>query len=120
MSDPAELTGMALECSLSADGNEGSAKFTYEVTNAGDDPIDLQFSDGQEADLAVEDPDGNEVWRWSAGRMFAQMLQQKELGPGETATYEFEWENAAPGEYEATATLEATNADCDASAAFEV
>lgn len=111
---------MTLECSLSvAVGDDGMA-FTYAVTNGGDEPIDLQFSDTQEADLVVEDADGNEAWRWSAGRMFAQMLQQKDLGPGETATYEFEWENAGPGEYEATATLEATNADCDASATFEV
>ena len=120
MSDPAEPPDMTLECSLSVDVSEDRVEFTYDVTNADDEPIELQFSDAQETDLVVEDADGTEVWRWSAGRMFAQMLQQKEIGPGETATYEFEWDDPEPGEYEATATLEATNADCDASAAFGV
>jgi hypothetical protein len=120
MSDPTELPGMSLECSLSVTASQDGVEFTYDVTNADDEPIDLQFSDAQETDVIVEDPDGTEVWRWSAGRMFAQMLQQKEIGPGETVTYEFEWENPEPGEYEATATLKATNAECDASATFEV
>jgi len=120
MSDPGILPGMSLECSLSVTVSEDGVGFTYDVTNAGDEPIELQFSDAQETDLVVEDAHGTEVWRWSAGRMFAQMLQQKELGPAETATYEFEWDDPEPGEYEATATLAATNADCGASAAFEV
>lgn len=120
MSDGLILPGMSLDCSLSADAREDRVAFTFEVRNPGDDPSDLQFSDAQEADLAIADAAGTEVWRWSAGRMFAQMLQQKQLDPRETATYAFEWENPEPGEYEATATLEATNVDCEATTAFEV
>jgi hypothetical protein len=95
-------------------------EFTFTVENAGDDPIDLQFSDAQETDLAITDADGDEVWRWSVGRMFAQMLQQKTMAPGETTTYDFEWEDPTTGKYEATATLEATNVDCEASTSFDV
>jgi hypothetical protein len=120
MSGGGIVPGMTLDCSLSIDVRDDRVRFTYEVTNPDDEPIDLQFSDGQETDLAVETPDGTEVWRWSAGRMFAQMLQQKGIAPGETATYEFEWENPEPGEYEATATLAANNVDCEATTAFEV
>jgi len=120
MSGGGILTGKTLDCSLSIDVRDDRVAFTYEVTNPDDEPIDLQFSDGQESDLAIEDDHGTEVWRWSDGRMFAQMLQQKHLAPGETATYEFEWGNPDPGEYEATATLAANNADCEATTAFEV
>jgi hypothetical protein len=120
MSDPTELPGMSLECSLAATVSGDRIEFSYDVRNPDDEPIELQFSDAQESDLVVEDTDGTEVWRWSAGRMFAQMLQQKGIPPGGTLTYDFEWEPPESGKYEATATLEATNAECDASVAFEV
>ncbi|MFT4890061.1 MAG: hypothetical protein ACI9YT_000974 [Halobacteriales archaeon] len=120
MSDRRILPGMPLDGSLSAAARDDRVEFTFEVTNPDEDPIDLQFSDAQEADLAIADADGTEVWRWSVGRMFAQMLQRKQLDPDETATYGFEWENPEPGEYEARATLEASNADCEATTAFTV
>jgi len=120
MSDGLILPDMSLDCSLSVDTRDDRVEFTFEVRNPGDEPSDLQFSDAQEADLAIADAAGTEVWRWSAGRMFAQMLQQKQLDPGATATYAFEWEDPEPGEYEATAVLASTNADCEATTAFEV
>ncbi|MFQ3293753.1 MAG: hypothetical protein ACI9PP_000600 [Halobacteriales archaeon] len=111
---------MTFDCSLSSDVREDSVAFTFEVTNQDDAPVELQFSDGQESDLVIEDADGTEVWRWSAGRMFTQMLQQKQLIPDGTLTYEFEWDAPDPGEYEATATLAAMNQDCEATTTFEV
>ena len=94
-------------------------QFTFIVTNEGDDPVDLSFSDALEADFAVRDG-GEEVWRFSDGQMFAQMLGSETIDPGGTATYEAAWEDPDPGSYTAIATLEARDGDCEAEAELSV
>ncbi len=95
--------------------------FEFAVHNAGDDAVDMQFPDAQTFDVAVEDADtGDEVWRFSHGMMFAQMLQQETLDPGETERYEATWDDPDPGQYHAHGTLTATTASCDADASFTV
>jgi len=96
---------MSLEATLDA-SVDGTVEFEFSVRNAGDSPVELQFRSGQVADVAVVD-DGEEVWRWSDGRMFTQALHSQTLDPGESDSYEFTWEDPQPGTYTATATLEA-------------
>ncbi len=110
---------MTLECTLDATVGDDAVEFAFAVTNAGDDPVDLQFSDACRADVAVED-DGQEVWRFSEGRMFAQMIVEETLAPGETETYTMAWEDPAPGDYEAAAALAARTHDCRASTSVSV
>ncbi|NHN47336.1 hypothetical protein G9464_06965 [Halostella sp. JP-L12] len=109
---------MSLHGTLDATVDDG-VQFTFTVANDGDEPVDLSFSDTLEADFAVRD-DGGEVWRFSEGRMFAQMLGSETIDPGGTATYEATWEDPAPGEYAVVATLEAREKDCEAETAFSV
>jgi len=52
--------------------------------------------------------------------MFAQMLSTETLPAGGSVTYDAEWDDPAPGDYRAEATLTATNADCEAVAVFSV
>ena len=110
---------MSLTGALDVTASSDSVTFSYTVTNDGDDPVKLSFSDAQTHDVAVLDG-GSEVWRWSDGRMFAQMLQSDTLDPSESASYEVEWSNPQSGDYEAVATLAARNQDAEARESFSV
>jgi hypothetical protein len=106
---------MSLEGALetAADGARDAVMFVFTVTNTGDEAVELQFSDSCKAEFVVED-DGTEVWRFTEGRMFAQVLSSETLGPGEQATYEAEWSDPEPGEHTAVAELRAQNESCEA------
>lgn len=106
---------MTLEGSLetTADGTRDAVMFVFTVTNASDEAVDLQFSDACKAEFVLEDGD-EEVWRFTEGRMFAQVLSSETVAPGEAATYEAEWSDPEPGEYTATAELRAQESTCGA------
>ena len=110
---------MPLDGTLDVSVGADAVGFAFTVENAGDEDRELQFSDSQTFDVVVEE-DGEAVWRYSEGMMFAQMLSTETLPAGDSETFEAEWEDPAPGDYEARATLEATNADCEASVRFSV
>lgn len=109
---------MDLACRLMATPNDTVA-LEFRVTNAGDRPVELEFRSGQPAEFVVTS-DGEEVWRWSNGRMFTQALWSETVAPGDSVTYDGRWDDPAPGEYEAIATLEAANADVEARSRFTV
>lgn len=54
---------------------------TLRVVNGTSKPVRLSFRTAQRFDLVVEDGSGREVWRWSAGRLFAQVLGEETLAP---------------------------------------
>ena len=54
---------------------------TLKIFNYTEEDIVFHFNNSQRYDFIVEDKEGNEVWRWSEGRMFAQMLGEEILGP---------------------------------------
>jgi hypothetical protein len=108
---------MTLSSSLSATVTDGTVEFTYEVTNDSDDAVDLQFSNSQTHDVVVFE-DGEEMWQFSDGQMFMQMLQSETCDPGETLSYTATWEGADSGEYEARAWLAANGVDAEAATAF--
>ena len=110
---------MSLDCTLDVAVSDGRVAFAFAVENAGDAAIELSFRSAQTHDVAVLDG-GSEVWRWSEGQMFTQMLRSETLAPGERQTYEAAWNDPEPGEYEAVAELAASDADCEARATFSV
>ena len=110
---------MGLTATLDATETDEGVEFTFEVRNDGDDPVELTFRSGQTSDVAVFD-DGEEVWRWSDGMMFTQMIRQTSMGPGEKEVDRKVWESPAPGDYEAVATLEANDVDVEARTTFSV
>ncbi len=73
-------------------------------------PQSVALPSAQTHDFAVSTLDGREVWRWSGGRMFAQMLSELSLAPGEERSFREGWNPRrpdgapiAPGRYRAEA-----------------
>lgn len=110
---------MSLDAGLDVTATPDSVEFAFTVENATPETVDLEFRSGLVADFAVFD-DGEEVWRFSDGKMFTQALQSETLAPGETFTYPAKWEEPVPGEYEVIATLQTRNTGVEAHASFTV
>lgn len=110
---------MTLDGRLDTTETRDGLGFEFTVTNSGADPVDLEFRSGLQADFAVLD-DGAEIWRWSEGKAFTQMLETKTLAPGESVSYSRTWTDPVPGAFTAVATLEASGVSVQASAAVEI
>lgn len=89
------------------------------VTNDGADPVELTFRNAGKADFAVL-ADDREVWRWSDGRMFAQVIGHERLAPGGSANFEGVWADPRPGEYTAVGELRVVDRDVSARTEFTV
>ena len=130
-SDPQRSTGSepgvphattALECNVSVGDSDGAQTFRDDepvtlvltVHNVSDAPRSLALPSAQTFEFAVTSADGAEVWRWSQGRMFAQMLTELSLAPGESRRFEARWDRtrpdgtrAGPGEYRVVGSIPA-------------
>lgn len=109
---------MSLTATLDVDTSPDVVAFHFHVRNDGTEPEEVQIRSSKLADIAILDDD-EEIWRWSDGQMFAQMMQTETFDPGQTETYEFEWPNPRSGTYQAVATLNAMQ-DVTASEQFTV
>jgi hypothetical protein len=118
---PANGAAAPLVSSLSVAPAADSVRLTLQVTNAGPQPVRLQFRDGQVYDFAVS-AGGREVWRWSADRGFTQALRTETLAAGETRSWNETWRPAAGsrGEFTATARLVATSHPVETSTRFRL
>jgi hypothetical protein len=117
---------VSFEISLDKISYQAGEKATARMAlrNTRPEPLELQFGSGQEFDVLVIDAAGKEVYRWSAGRMFAQVLHSL------TVSGEKNWvaqvslpATLAPGKYSAQAYLTAVGAPprrYSASAGFEI
>jgi uncharacterized repeat protein (TIGR01451 family) len=93
--------------------------FTFTVVNPGNTPLEVTFRDACRADFTVYEDD-TEVWRYSDGEAFAQVLTSADLQPGEAATFEKTWPDPKPGDYTAEATLRILEDDVSARTPFSV
>lgn len=83
-------------------------KMTLTVRNISDEPVVLNFSDGQIYDFAIRElPGENEVWQWSSRRAFTQAAWSIVLAPEDRITYSEVWNQlgkdlsqAKPGLYQ--------------------
>ncbi|MDP2950144.1 MAG: BsuPI-related putative proteinase inhibitor [Chloroflexota bacterium] len=87
------------------------------VVVAAGEPITLYYRTTQRFDIVVTDSEGREVWRWSQGKAFSQVLEQVELKPGEPMAFTERWDQrdndgqpVPPGNY----SVAATSTHCDA------
>jgi hypothetical protein len=110
---------MSLDGTLDVTVTGRRVEFSFAVTNADTEPVELEFRNSKIADIAVYN-DGSEVWRWSDHRMFTQALSAEQLAPGESFTHEATWDEPLPGGYTAEASLEATNVTLVEQTEFEV
>jgi hypothetical protein len=72
---------VALDAARYRPGAQATARISLRHTQP--DPLTVVFSSGQTYDLILRDEAGNEVWRWSQGRVFPQVLRQVEFPSGE-------------------------------------
>ncbi len=96
ISDISPLEGLAgLTCYLTTDRHTYQpgevAKLQMKVFNPTEEAQILQFRTSQQFDFSARNPDGETVWKWSQGLMFAQMLTQKALQPGEGYSVTADW-----------------------------
>jgi hypothetical protein len=84
---------------------------SFTVENNTTDDMVIRFSSGKQYDFWVV-KDGNEVWRWSKGKVFTQALVSITLKPGERKVYEATWNQRGndgkqipPGSYDLYAQL---------------
>ncbi len=85
-------------------------RFALDLTNESKKHVELSFPNGQQYDFAVLDSVGREVYRWGAGRMFTQSVQNKLIDGGKTMRIDERIETTLPqGRYVAVATLRSTN-----------
>ena len=79
-------------------------KMTLKIFNYTEEDIVFHFNTFQRYNFLIEDEEGNEIWRWSEGRMFAQMLGKESLGqhnPEVICTEEYKGK-LSPGYYKIT------------------
>ena len=101
--------GLVLKADKETHGQGEPIKLTLHVTNRGTDPVTLRFLSAQRYDVAVKNLKGQEVWRWSSGQMFAQVMGEETLQPGRRArTYRITVrERLSPGRYAVIGTIPA-------------
>ena len=98
-----------------------SVELSLHVTNVADHAVEIDFPNGQTHDFVVLDSAGNELWRWSHGRMFTQALQNKLLGSTETVTYEERWNpRGLHGDFTLVAILRSSNFPKEERVGFKV
>ena len=118
-----EQNGLALRLeSLKPDYRAGDRPgFRLHLANTTDRPLTLEFRNAQRFDVTVRDASGREVWRWSAGQMFAQVIGEVVLPPrGERTWTVTAPASLPPGRYAATAVVTATNAKIQATISVTV
>lgn len=89
-----------------ADTPEQTLALRLTVENTGRSPVDMQFRSAHTVEFVLK-RGGQPVWRWSEGRMFAQMITDIRLPPGEPQSFtaRVPAEVLSPGEYVAEAWL---------------
>jgi hypothetical protein len=100
--------GASLAASLDVKVQDG-VRIGFHVLNTSDKKLEVNFPSGQTHEVVVLDTLGREVWRWSAGRMFTQTLQNRVLRIADSLEYDAVWSDAPRGHYVAVATLASVN-----------
>ena len=98
------IKGAGLGAALTHSGDTSAPSFVLEVTNYGEG-TEVRFPNGKTHEFVVLDDKDREVWRSSAGRLFTQSLQTKQLRTGNALRYVATWNDARPGTYRVVAVL---------------
>lgn len=105
----AKPAGPDLTASLSVDAQH-RVSLALRVVNHSARRVEITFPNARTHDFVVLDSVGREVWRWSAGRMFTQALQNRMLGVRDTLSFQEKWTPpAAGGTFTAVAFLASSN-----------
>ena len=90
------------------------------LRNVSTAPVTLDFSSAQRYDFAIEDTRAP-MWRWSASQMFAQVLGEETLAPGDSLIYAEQFKGEVPaGLYRAVGTIVRMGEPITATAEFQI
>jgi hypothetical protein len=110
---PRRPGGHGVVTRLRVDTVGGAVRFALAVHNESDRRVELDFPDGQTHDFVVQDSAGRAVWRWSAGRLFTQGMQNRLVEAGDSVVFDEAWAPGAPsvpvGQYVVRAELRSEN-----------
>ncbi|KKI93593.1 hypothetical protein WQ54_03000 [Bacillus sp. SA1-12] len=88
-------------------------EFLMTVTNHSTETKKLKFSTSQKYEIIVKDANEQEVYRYSQGKMFAQVMEDALIKPEESKQWNEVWDfnsqGIKPGKYEAELTILARN-----------
>ena len=65
---------------------------TLSLTNCAENDVNLFYSDSQRYEFIVKDEGGEEVWRWSEGKEFAQEPGEESVKSGEVLALTEIWD----------------------------
>lgn len=68
-----------------------AAVFDLKAKNVSQEQLSLTFHSGQEFEVVVMDGQGEEVYRYSAGKMFTEAIKTISLDPGKTLAWQDKW-----------------------------
>jgi hypothetical protein len=97
-----------IDMQLSVLENENTTDFKISLTNNANAEAVLEFSSGQQFEIIVKSENGEEVYKFSDGRMFTQAFQNLVLPPGESVEWGDTWthnDEITSGMYEVTAKV---------------
>ena len=84
-------------------------------------PLTLRFGTAQRYDFLVRDRRGQQVWRWSTERSFAQVLGEETVAPGGELVYSVTVHQQFPaGRYTVTGIIPAAEGRVSASMEIEI
>lgn len=75
-------------------GPGGTFSLTLVVRNLSSKPFSWTSPSGQTYEFLAFDKGGSEVWRWSEGKVFIQIVTQVTIAPSETKVYKVAWNTA--------------------------
>lgn len=96
-----------LELKVDVNVTEHQAKFIITLENNSNEMKKLEFPTSQKYEIIVTDGNTQEVYRYSAGKMFTQAIEYALIKQGESVQWEEIWEygEILPGEYEVEVSI---------------
>lgn len=95
-----------VKCVLNISPGTEKCRITLFVKNETEQTLKLSFSSSNINDFIALNKDGEEVWKWSEGRIFMPVVTDIKLGPNEEYEYKGEWnytgkdgKKVLPGQY---------------------
>lgn len=81
-----------LQPALAIDAHERHLKVTLTVRNTGTEAQTLRFTDANVLQIIVTTPAGAPVYDSRAGKMFATVMRDVVVAPGQSVSFSEEWE----------------------------
>jgi hypothetical protein len=87
-------------------------RFVMVVTNVADKLLPFQFRSSQTYDFVIHDASNKEIWRWSNGNFFSQLMRSDSIRAGGKWQFEVVWNRkdnddnpVPPGQYRLTGMI---------------